>query len=135
MGTPASRAASTSVTSSGVPAGEGAQSRGRAAGPPRQLRHRRLGQRLRPHAVRDLLGQDAQDPAERVVGAQLVVAVGDDQHRRGALQPASQEHQQVQGRLVGPVRVLHHHHHHHHLPRRPRELVQEGGEHGLPRPR
>jgi hypothetical protein len=75
------------------------------------------------------LGQGGQDPTERVVGAQLVVAVGDDQHHRRALQPPPQEHQQVQGRLVGPVGVLHHDHL---PPRRPRERVQEGGEDSLP---
>jgi hypothetical protein len=53
-----------------------------------------------------------------MIGCQLVVAMGDDQHRGGALQPPPQEHQQVQGRLVGPVGVFHHHH------LRPRPLVQ-----------
>jgi hypothetical protein len=65
-----------------------------------------------------------------MVSAQFVVAVGDDQQHLGLLQPPPDEHQQVQGRLVGPVRVLYHDD----LPRRPRELVQERGEDGLPRP-
>jgi len=62
-----------------------------------------------------------------VVGADLLVPVGDDQHRRGPLQPPPQEHQQVQGGLVGPVGVLDHHH----LPRRLGKLVLERGEDGL----
>jgi hypothetical protein len=114
-----------------VPAGEGAQPGGRAAGPPGQLRHRRLGQRLQLHALHHPLGQGAQDPAQRVVGAHLVVPVGHDQHRRGTLQATPQEHQQVKGRLVGPVHVLHHDHP---PPRRLRERIQERGEDGLPRP-
>jgi len=32
-------------------------------------------------------GQGAQDPAQRMVGAQLIVAVDNDQQRPGALQP------------------------------------------------
>jgi hypothetical protein len=66
-----------------------------------------------------------------MVDRQLVVAVGDQQQRPGTLQPSPQEHQQVQGRLVGPVGVLDHDH--------PRpapliQLVQERGEDGLPWP-
>jgi hypothetical protein len=67
-----------------------------------------------------------------MVGRQLVVAVGDQQQRPGPLHPPAQEHQQVQGRLVRPVGVLHHHHHHR-GPASLVQLVQERGEHGLPR--
>jgi hypothetical protein len=114
-----------------VPAGQRAQPGGGPAGPPGQLGHGRLRQRLRPDAVHHPLGQGTQDPAERVVGANLVVAVGDNQQRPGALHPPPQEHQQVQGGLVGPVGVLDHDHL---APRRLCELVQERGEDGLPRP-
>jgi hypothetical protein len=77
-----------------------------------------------------LRSQPADDRAEGVVDRQLVVAVADQQQRPGPLDPPAQEHQQVQGRLVRPVGVLHHDH--------PRpsslvQLVQERGEHGLPR--
>ena len=112
-----------------VPAGQLPQPGGGAAGPPGQLGHGRLRQRLRPDAVHHPLGQRPQDPAERVVGADLVVAVGDEQQRPGALHPPPQEHQQVEGGLVGPVGVLDHDHL---TPRRLRELVQERVEDGLP---
>jgi hypothetical protein len=65
-----------------------------------------------------------------MVGGHLVVAVGDQQQRPGALHPPPQEHQQVQGRLVRPVGVLHHDH----LTRgRPVQLVEERGEDVLAR--
>ena len=92
-----------------VAAGEGAQPGGRAAGSPGQLGHGRLGQRFQPQPPHRLRRQPADDRPERVVDAELVVAVRDDQQRPGPLHPPAQEHQQVQGRLVGPVGVLHDH--------------------------
>jgi len=66
-----------------------------------------------------------------VVDPQLVVAVGDEQQRPGPLHPPAQEHQQVQGRLVRPVGVLHHDHP---GPAPLVQLVEERGEDGLPWP-
>ena len=43
-----------------------------------------------------------------MVGRQLVIAVGDDQQRPGPVHPPTEERQQVQRRLIGPVGVLHH---------------------------
>ena len=56
-------------------------------------------------------GQVADDHAQRVPGPELVVAVGHHHHRRRAGHPAADEHEQVQGGLVGPVGVLDHRHH------------------------
>jgi hypothetical protein len=115
----------------GVPAGQRAQARHWAAGPPGQLGHRRLRQRLQPQVAHRLRRQPAHGRAERMVGRHLVVSVGEQQQRPGPLHPSPQEHQQVQGGLVGPVSVLDHDH--------PRpaplvQLVQERGEDGLPWP-
>jgi hypothetical protein len=65
-----------------------------------------------------------------VVEVEFVVAVGDQQQRPGLVDASSQEHQQVQGRLIGPVGVLDHDDL---WPGRLVELVQEGREQPLPR--
>ena len=80
-----------------VDAGLGRQHRDRGVGQPRQLQ---------PDDRRR--GETADDPPERVVRAQLLLAVGDHQQRRQLRHPPGQRLQHVQGRLVGPVRVLDH---------------------------
>jgi hypothetical protein len=114
-----------------VPAGQRAQPGDRAAGPARQLRHRRLGQWQQPQVAYRLRGQPADDRTERMVDRQLVVAVADDQQRPCPLHPPPQEHQQVQSRLVRPVGVLDHHKL---WARRLVQLIQERREQLLPRP-
>jgi hypothetical protein len=113
-----------------VPAGQGADPSSGAAGPTGQLRHGALRQRLQRQAAHRLAGQAGEDHEERMAGCQLVVAIGDGQHRRGALQSPPQQHQQVQGGLVGPMGVFHHHHL---RPRRLVQLVLQRGEQLLPR--
>jgi hypothetical protein len=80
-----------------------------------------------------------------VQGTDLVVPVGDDHQGGRKTEPAGQEPEQVQGRLVGPVDVLDHQHGLHpgiaqpfeqsgkqHLPRRPvaKQLVEPAAERG-----
>ena len=50
----------------------------------------------------------AEQLLQGMLSGQLVVAVGQHQHRRQAGDPACQVSQHVQGGLVGPVHVLHH---------------------------
>jgi hypothetical protein len=50
------------------------------------------------------LGQKGSQP----LLARLVVAVGDHQHQALPAEVSDQERQQVTGRLVGPVQILHH---------------------------
>jgi hypothetical protein len=53
---------------------------------------------------------------------ELVVTVGHEHERRGHLDPAAEQAEHVEGRLVGPVQVFEHEH------GRPRaELVEQGG--------
>ena len=73
--------------------------------------------------------QVADDPAQRVPGPDLVVAVGHHHHRRRGGHPAADEDQQVQGGLVGPVGVLDHRHH---RPASGVEQVQERAEQAVP---
>jgi hypothetical protein len=65
-----------------------------------------------------------------MLGAELVVAVGDDQQGEAGTEAAGQEPQQVQGGLVGPVDVLDHQHGDHPAVPQP---VEQGGEQHLPR--
>jgi hypothetical protein len=131
-GTPGSPAASTSVTSSGFPPVSPCTP---AAGRPTRRASSRPPPPTAAAAVRGAPcpgGQAGHGPPERMLGAQLVVAVGDQQQRRDPLQPPTDEDQQVQGRLVGPVRVLHHHDR---PPLRPLlQLVEKRREHRLARP-
>jgi hypothetical protein len=93
-----------------VPAGQPVDRLGVAAGPVRLGEHALSARARDHHAGRDGGRHRAEDTAKRVVRADLVVAVGHDEQRRQPLHPPGQEHQPVQGRLVGPVRVLDHHH-------------------------
>ena len=68
--------------------------------------------------------------AERVIVAELIVAVGDQHQGRHPAQPPPGEAQQVRRRLVGPVDVLDHRHGE---VRGRAELGQEGGEQPVPR--
>ncbi|CAA9565886.1 MAG: hypothetical protein AVDCRST_MAG49-3046 [uncultured Thermomicrobiales bacterium] len=92
-----------------VAAGEPIESRrvDRAAGG--EGAHGRLGQRRqRQPAAGRRGGEVAQDDPERVLGPDLVVAVGDDQQRADPAQPPAEEAEQVERGLVGPVGVLDH---------------------------
>jgi hypothetical protein len=114
-----------------VPAGQRAQPGCRAAGPPCQLRHRRLGQWRQPQVAYRLWSQPADDRTERMVDRQLVVPVADDQQRPRPLHPPPQEHQQIQSRLIRPLGILDHHNL---RARRLVQLIQERGEQLLPWP-
>ena len=69
-------------------------------------------------------GEPAQDPAQRMVVAQLVVPVGQQQHARPDAPGEVADH--VQGGVVGPVHVLDHHR------GRAGQLLVHGAEHGVP---
>jgi len=53
-----------------------------------------------------LAAECAEHPLQRVVAVDLVVAVAHHQHCREVRNPAPDEAQDVQRRVVGPVRVL-----------------------------
>jgi hypothetical protein len=55
-------------------------------------------------------GQIAGQDAQRMAGADLVLPVGHQDHGPALVQPAAQEPDQIQRRLVRPVCVLQHHH-------------------------
>jgi hypothetical protein len=93
-----------------VPAGQPVDRLGVAAGPVRLGEHALARECGDHHPGRDGGRHGAEDTAQRVVGAHLVVAVGHDEQCRQPFHPPGQEHQPVQGRLVGPVRVLDDHH-------------------------
>ena len=93
------------------------QTRERGDRPRRQRREREPGQRrLRQLAERD---------AQRVVALELVVAVGDRDERRHRRDPACEQAEQVERRLVGPVQVLEHDDRW----RAPPQLVEQRGQH------
>ena len=72
-------------------------------------------------------GERAQHPAQRVVVAQLVVAVGQQQHAGQRRDAPGEVAEHVQGGVVGPVHVLDDHH------RRPAgQLLVDGAEHRVP---
>jgi hypothetical protein len=60
---------------------------------------------------------------------QVVVAERDDQQDPCVAEPPAGEPEQVHGRFVGPVDVLHHHHVHR---TRPADLAQQGAEEVIP---
>lgn len=74
--------------------------------PPGQLGHRPLRQRLHVNPPHRLRRQQPDDRPQWMVDGKFVVAVRDNQQRLRLRDPPSEEHEQVQGRLVGPVRVL-----------------------------
>ena len=74
---------------------------------PAELAHRAGGQpaqRQPPHPV--AAGRLAEQAVQRVLAAQLVVAVGEDEHRGQPGDPPGEVAQRVQGGVVGPVHVL-----------------------------
>ena len=95
------------MTKNGVAAGAAVQLAGVdvCAG---QLRHRFGRQRRRRDAVGDPARQRAEHHAQRVRAVEFVVAVGGDHERRQRLDPARQQPDDVERRLVGPVQVLEH---------------------------
>ena len=95
-----------------------------------QLLHRAGGQGGQADPPGGALpGQLAQRDPQLIVRRQVVVAEGDDEQDPGVAEPAAGEPEQVHGRLVGPVDVLHHHH----VQRaRPADLAQQGAEELIP---
>jgi hypothetical protein len=87
----------------------------------------RAGRQRPQHQPPHLLGPErAQHPAQRMVVAQLVVAVGQQQHAGQGRDPPGQVADHVKGGVVGPVDVLDDHH------RRPAgQLPVDGAEHGV----
>ena len=99
-----------SVTSKGVAPGEPVDRLAVPTGPARLLVDALRGEGLDRHAADDRVGERRQDAAKRMIRSHLVAAVGDEQQRRQPTDPAAEEGQPVQRRLVSPVRVLDHHH-------------------------
>ena len=95
-----------------------------------QLLHRAGGQGGQADPPGGALpGELAQRDPQLIVRRQVVVAEGDDEQDPGLAQPAAGEPEQVHGRLVGPVDVLHHHH----VQRpRPADLAQQCAEELIP---
>ena len=71
-----------------------------------QLAHGLQAQRRQLHPPRAAGRDRGGHPPDRVVGGELVVAEGDDEKRGGAVDAPSEEHEEVEGRLVRPVGVL-----------------------------
>ena len=90
-----------------------------------QILHRPLRQRLEPQARDGRPRQLAQNSAERVGPAHLVVAVGEDDERRSGLDSAREQADEVERGAVGTVQILEHDH----VRRPPAKLVEERGEH------
>jgi hypothetical protein len=117
-----------------VPAGQLVQRGGLQVAAVGQRPHRVRGQRRQGDPPgRSVPGELTQRDPQLVVRCQVVVAEGDDQQDPGLAQASSGEPEQVHGRLVGPVDVLHHHH----VQRTgPADLTQQDAEELLPvRPR
>ena len=100
-------AASTSVTKNGLPPVRRCSASGsRPSGG--ELRHRCRRQRRRRDAVGDALGSSPSTMRSGWRSVELVVAVGGDHERGQRLDPARQQPEDVERRLVGPVQVLQH---------------------------
>ena len=69
------------------------------------------GQRTQPHSATDRRAEIAQAYAQRVLGTDLVVAKGEDDHCPEVRHSSSEERHQVECGLIGPVDILDHHHH------------------------
>jgi hypothetical protein len=92
-----------------------------------QLLDRTRRQRLQGQPPHLRGGESAEDPAQRMVVAQLVVAVGEHQHAGQGRDSPGQVAEHVQGGVVGPVDVLDDHR------RRPAgQLLVHGPEHRVP---
>ncbi len=103
----------------------------RDVGPIRELLDRGLGEKGHVNAPgRALGGQLAQDDPQRMVRGQRIVAVGDGEQGSRPGDAAAEEAEQVQGRLVGPVDVLHDDHG---QPLRGVQLAEQVGEQLVPR--
>ena len=91
----------------GVPGGEAVELLGVDVEPFGQPRDRRARQRRDLQAGDARRGREvAEDDAQRVPRADLVVAVRREDQRARPPDPAAEEAEQVEGRLVGPVDVL-----------------------------
>ena len=91
----------------GVPAREPVEVGGVDVARPHQRRHRRHRQRVELDARRRRRARDVPEQgAQRRLGVRLVRPVGGQDQRAGAGDPAQQEAQQVDGRLVGPLQVV-----------------------------
>jgi hypothetical protein len=94
----------------GCPPGEPVQPGGGDGRFPRQARHGGARQPPQHDAPRCSAGQHAEDPAQRMIKADLVVAVSDHDDGREVGDPPPHMSHHVEGRLVRPVRVLHDEH-------------------------
>jgi len=79
----------------------------RAGQPPHRVRGQR--RQLNPPG-RPLPGKLTKSGTKRVSSGQVLVTVGHKQQHRSVPDSPAQEPQQVNGRLIGPVDVLHNHH-------------------------
>jgi hypothetical protein len=111
-----------------VAAGERVERGGGDRGAPRPPRYGGAGERAQRQPA-DLGTAQPEDAVQRVPGADLVVAVGHEQHRGQVLDAASDVAQHVDRRIVGPVDVLHDQH------ARSRQLRGDRRQHRLPIPR
>jgi hypothetical protein len=92
-----------------VAAGQAPQPVGVDVGRPGQVAHGRLRQRRQRHAPGCGAGDEVADEHRQSrVDGQLVVAIGDEDHRPGVLDPPRQQTQHVDRGRVGPVGVLEH---------------------------
>ncbi len=65
----------------------------------RERRERHTPHRRRSREV-------AEDDAQRMLGVEFVVAVGDDEERARPLHTATEIAKQIEGRLISPMRIL-----------------------------
>ena len=116
--------ADTSVTKNGLPPVRARTSSGIARG--RESGHGGPAQRLEIDALGPIARREPADSrGERMTAADLVVAHGEDDHRRKRANPPREEDQEVAGRVIGPVHVLDDGDHRR---RRGRERVDHGRE-------
>ena len=106
-GTVSPSAASTSVTKNGLPPVSRWRVGGVSAAALRQALHRRFRQRAEADAMDGWRRrQIAEDQAERVIGPDLVVTVGDDEEDREIANPPAEEAEQLERGTVGPVGIF-----------------------------
>ncbi len=109
-----------------VAAGQVEQFSGVATGQCRLLGHAAARERRHRYGSHDITGQRGKDGAQRMIRAHLVIPVRHHEQRGESVDPATEEHQQVQCGRVGPVRVLHHDDAPRRPRRRPRKLLHQG---------
>ncbi len=81
-----------------------------AAAPLRQLRHRRGGERGEVHANDVIAVHIPEREPDGMPLRELIVSIGDDEHRARALNASPDEPQEIERRFIGPVQIFEHHH-------------------------